>query len=218
MTEPDSSLIQRAIARTYSFAAKNLYDPIVVRGAFPLFGGNLNRLATEQGVKAVATAGGAPILDMPVGTAYFTIPVAKLHPGLVVGVDIAEGMVVRSAADAAEAGVDNLALAQGSAHRLPFRDGAFGAILCTNGLQVMPGLELSLQEMERVLRPGGSMFVSVVTLPLSRLLPADRAERLPTMLRSGMDVAMEISKTGIYVTEIEHERFATLIEAVKPLQ
>jgi hypothetical protein len=37
------------------------------------------------------------------------------------------------------------------------------------------------------------------------------------MLRSGMDVAEEISRAGIYVTSIQHERFATLIEAVKPV-
>ena len=209
--------VQRAIANVYSFAAKNLYEPIVVKRAFPLFGGNLNELALEQGRAAVQTAGGRPILDMPVGTAYFTIPLAKAHDGLVVGVDIAAGMVDEASLAAREAGAADLRMVQGNAHSLPFKDGSFGSVLCTNGLQVMPGLHESVAEMERVLEPGGTLFVSVVTLPLGRLLPQGSSTRLPTMLRSGMDVAEEISRAGIYVTSIRHERFATLIEAVKPV-
>jgi SAM-dependent methyltransferase len=217
MTRPTTTFAQRAIANIYSFAAKSLYEPIVVKGTFPLFGGNLNEMALEQGHAAVAAAQGGPILDMPVGTAYFTIPVAKNHEGLVVGVDIAAGMVDEAASAARRAGVDDLRLVQANAHSLPFEDASFGAILCTNGLQVMPGLRESVSEMGRVLIPGGMLFVSVVTVPLGRLLPASSSDRLPTMLRSGMDVAEEISRAGIFVTSIRHERFATLIEAVKPV-
>jgi SAM-dependent methyltransferase len=217
MTSPRTDRVQRAIASIYSFAAKNLYEPIVVKRAFPLFGGNLNELALEQGRAAVQAAAGRPILDMPVGTAYFTIPLARGHDGLVVGVDIAAGMVDEASIAATRAGVDNLQMVQGNAHALPFKTGSFGAILCTNGLQVMPGLHESVVEMERVLEPGGTLFVSVVTVPVGRLLPEGSSTRLPTMLRSGMDVAEEISRAGIYVTSIRHERFATLIEAVKPV-
>ena len=217
MTETQTGPAQRAIASIYSFAAKNLYEPIVVKGTFRLLGGNLNELAMEQGRAAAAAAEGKPILDIPVGTAYFTIQLAKHHEGLVVGVDIATGMVEETATRARAAGVDNLKAVQANAHSLPFKDAAFGAILCTNGLQVMPGLHESIVELERVLEPGGSLFVSVVTVALNRLLPADAAAHLPTMFRSGMDVAEEISDAGLYVTSIRHERFATLIEAVKPV-
>ncbi|MGH2753909.1 MAG: class I SAM-dependent methyltransferase [Actinomycetota bacterium] len=216
MTQRSTGFAQRAIAGIYSFAAKNLYEPIVVRRAFPLFGGNLNELALEQGRAAVAAAEGGPILDMPVGTAYFAIPVARAHEGLVTGADIAAGMVHEAAGAAREAGASGLQMVQANAHALPFQDASFAAILCTNGLQVMPGLGASVAEMERVLKPGGTLFVSVVTLPMSRLLPSANAEHLPTMLRSGMDVAEAISAAGIYVTTIRHERLATLIEAVKP--
>ncbi|HEX2051270.1 MAG TPA: hypothetical protein VHJ34_11665, partial [Actinomycetota bacterium] len=54
----------RAVARIYSAAADRLYEPIVVRGAFPLFGGDLNAHVAEHGRRAVAAARGAPILDM----------------------------------------------------------------------------------------------------------------------------------------------------------
>jgi SAM-dependent methyltransferase len=212
----DKRWSKRIIGGIYSYAAEKLYEPIVVQRAFPFFGGRLNELALEQGRRAVDAAGGGPILDMPVGTAYFTVEAAARHGGLVVGADIAAGMVQQAASAAAGRGLDNLAAVQADAHHLPFKDGSFSAILCTNGLQVMPGLTESVNEMARVLAPGGTLYASVVTLPLSRLMPTGASAKLPTMMRSGLDVAEEFSKAGIYVTKVRHERLATLIEALKP--
>ena len=186
---PRREPVQRFITNVYSYAADKLYEPIVVKGAFPLFGGDLNTLALEQGRRAVEAAKGRPILDMPVGTAYFTVQAARRHAGLIVGSDIAPGMVDEAARVARTEGTANLTLVQADAHRLPFADGCFGAILCTNGLQVMPGLEPSVRELARVLAPGGHLFVSVVSLPLSRALPLSAGRHLPTFLRSGLDVA-----------------------------
>lgn len=203
------------IGGIYSFAADRLYEPVVVRGAFPLFGGNLNALAAEQGRRAVRSAGGGPILDMPVGTGYFTIDYAAEHPGVVVASDIARGMVEETKKNAGEAGIANIAPVQADAHSLPFPDGCFSAILCTNGLQVMPGLEAAIRELARVLSPGGRLFCSVITLPVGSVIGPRRAEHLPTFMRSGSDVADELSRAGLFVESIRTERLATLIEAVR---
>ncbi|MFP5298448.1 MAG: class I SAM-dependent methyltransferase [Actinomycetota bacterium] len=205
--------LKHAIGGIYSFAADRLYEPVVVKGAFRLFGGDLNELALEQGHRAVASAGGGPILDMPIGTGYFTIRYSGAHPGVIVGVDIARGMVEETQRAAREVGVANIVPVQADAHSLPFPDGAFAAILCTNGLQVMPGLEASIRELARVLKPGGRLYCSVVTLPLGNALGPRVAEHLPTFARSGADVADEISKAGLFVESIRTERLATLIEA-----
>lgn len=207
---------KRAIAALYSSAAKRLYEPLVVHGGFKLFGGRVNKLVLEQGRRAVAQADGRPILDMPVGTAYFTLDIAPHHDGLIVGVDIAAGMVHQARLAAAEAGIANVAPVQGDAHRLPFADGAFGAILCTNGLQVIPGLQPAIAELARVVAAGGVIYTSVITLPLSRLAPAAAGLRMPTILRSGLDVAEEFSRAGLQILGIRHERLATLIEVRKP--
>jgi SAM-dependent methyltransferase len=209
--------IKRAVAEIYSRTAGRLYEPVVVKRAFPLLGGNLNQMALEQGRRAVTAAAGGAILDMPVGTAYFTLEAARKHQGLVVGADIAEGMVREAAALAHEHGMNNLSAVQADAHDLPFPDGAFAAILCTNGLQVIPGLRPSVAELARVLAPGGKLFVSVVSLPLSRALPAPASAKMPTFLRSGLDVAEALSDAGVYVTRVEKSRLATLIEALKPV-
>jgi len=205
---------KRVIGGIYSFAADSLYEPLVVHGAFRLFGGPLNDLVLEQGRRAVSGARGGPILDLPVGTAYFTVEMARRHEGIVVGVDIAEGMV-REAAGRARAEAPNLVAVQADAHHLPFADASFRAVVCTNGLQVMPGLGPSLDEMERVLAPGGRLYVSVLLAPVGAGFRRDTREHLPTLVRPSRDVVGAIAARGLHVTREERVRFATLIEATK---
>ena len=207
-----SDRAKRVIGGIYSFAADKLYEPLVVHGAFRVFGGPLNDLVVEQGRRAVAGARGGPILDLPVGTGYFTVEMAHRHEGIVVGVDIAEGMV----REAAGQGLTNLVAVQADAHDLPFEDAAFKAVVCTNGLQVMPGLVPSIKEMERVLAPGGRLYVSVILAPVGAAFRSDTREHLPTLVRPGKDVATVIGSTGLHVTRQERVRLATLIEATKP--
>ena len=204
---------KRVIGGIYSYAADKLYEPLVVHGAFRVFGGALNELVLEQGRRAVSAAGSGAILDMPVGTGYFTVEMARRHEGLVVGVDIAEGMVRETAAR----GEPNLTAVQGDAHHLPFPDGAFKAVVSTNGLQVMPGLVPSINEMARVLAPGGRLYVSLIVAPVGAVFPRDTREHLPTLVRPAKDVAAVIESTGLHVTRRERVRLATLIEATKAL-
>ena len=207
--------LRRAIGRAYSLVADNLYEPVVVKGAFRLFGGDLNALVLEQGRKAVRTADGGPVLDLPVGTGYFTMAMGRASTGLVVGADLAWGMVRHTARDARAAGIEDLVAVQADAHSLPFREAGFAAVVCSNGLQVMPGLEQNIAELTRVLRPGGTLFVSVVSVPLSTVLPDAAADHLPVLLRSGRNIAAAIGAGDLRITKIDRSRFAWLIEARK---
>lgn len=209
------SRIKRFIGSAYSFSADRFYDRIVVNGGFKLFGGNLNDLAIEQGRRAVEVAGGGPILDMPVGTAYFTAKLARSHQGIVVGSDIAWGMVARSMDVADEESTPNLRCVQADAHSLPFPDSTFPAVLCTNGLQVIPGLVPTINELARVTRPGGYLFISVLTLPAPRAVRESRGGKLPTIMLSGADIAQAVEQSGLEVRSRRSERLATLIEARK---
>lgn len=210
-------VIKRSIANLYSWSADRVYEPLVVQRAFPLLGGNLNELALEQGRRAVANAGTRPLLDMPVGTAFFTVTAAAAHDGLVVGADIAAGMVKRAKRAGAEAGVDNLVAVQTEAHRLPFADHSFGAILCTNGLQVIPGLEEAVAELARVLAPGASLYSSAITMPVAAALPSSVGRKLPTVLKSRRELVVALTEAGLALRSVRSQRFATLIEALKPV-
>jgi ubiquinone/menaquinone biosynthesis C-methylase UbiE len=211
----DGGRAKRLIGRIYSAAADNLYEPLVVNGAFKVFGGNLNTLVLEQGRRAVAQAHGGAILDLPVGTGYFAIEMARKHNGIVVGADIAEGMTRKTTVVARSAGVDNLVAIQADAHHLPFPDGSFAAVVCSNGLQVMPGLMPSVRELVRVLAYGGRLFVSVILAPVGAGLPRDTREHLPTLMRPGRDVVDAIKATGVWDVTSRRERLAYLIEATK---
>ena len=209
-----SSRAKRLVGGIYSFAADKLYEPLVVHGAFRVFGGSLNDLVIEQGKRAVSAARGRPILDMPVGTGYFTVEMAKRHEGIVVGADIAEGMVRETASRSGEA--PNLVAVQADAHHLPFPDGAFKAVVCSNGLQVMPGLVPSVVELSRVLAPGGRLYISVIVAPVGAVFRSDTRQHLPTMMRPAKDVVEVVERTGLHVTRNDRVRLATLIEATKP--
>ena len=213
--ERDHSVAKRLVGAIYSRAAGKLYEPIVVQRAFPLLGGNLNDLVLEQGQDAVASAHGAPILDMPVGTAYFTTAIARQHAGMVIGVDIAEGMVRQANVVAREAGLTNLLAVQADAHKLPFPDGCFGAVLCTNGLQVIPGLSPTVTELVRVLRPRGTVYVSFLSAPVTQFLSATRRSGLPGLMRPREDVLEAFSEAGIHAMTMRKQRLATLLRGTK---
>jgi ubiquinone/menaquinone biosynthesis C-methylase UbiE len=207
---------KKIIAEFYSFAADTLYEPVVVKTVFPLLGGDLHDRVRDQGLRAVETAGGAPIRDMPVGTAFYTVDAAEETDGLVVGADIAAGMVVETRRVGRDRGLSNLSGVQADAHRLPFRDGGFGAILCTNGLQVIPGLERTLAELHRVLRHDGTIFLSVVSMVFVGAVASDEANQsFPTMFKSRRALLQAIEQAGFKIKEVQTQRFATLVEAVK---
>ena len=208
-------MAKKIVGGIYSYAADKLYEPVVVKTAFPLLGGNLNDLVAQQGRRAVIAARGGRILDMPVGTAYFTIEIARDHPGIVVGADIAAGMVREARRAAGAVGVGNVLVVQADAHRLPFGDGTFPAVMCTNGLQVIPDLERAVAELARVVAPGGSLFVSLITAPVGALLPADLGDRVPTLLRSQAGVERVLRRSGFRVVTRQRRRLAFLFDAVK---
>lgn len=208
--------MQRAIGGVYSWAADKLYEPVVVRTAFPVLGGDLESAVLEQARRAVELAAGRPILDVPVGTAHFTTRAAVIHNGIVVGSDFAEGMVRESKRAARAAGVEGLVLVQADVHALPFANGSFAAILCTNGLQVFPGMQPAVNELARVLTPGGRLYVAVITLPIGMLLPPGLAAHLPTLLNSKREVIDALIAAGLSITSVTSQRLATFIEALKP--
>ncbi|MDX1393116.1 MAG: methyltransferase domain-containing protein [Gemmatimonadota bacterium] len=108
-------------------------------------------------------APGEDVLDVACGTGLLSIPAARaVAPGgTVLGTDISRRMVDRAAARAAEEGVGNARFARSDAESLEAPDGAFDAALCALGLMYVPDAGRALEEMLRVLRPGGRAVVAV---------------------------------------------------------
>ncbi|MBW2981184.1 methyltransferase domain-containing protein [Candidatus Woesearchaeota archaeon] len=57
-----------------------------------------------------------------------------------------------------------------AAQKMPLKDNLFDYVVCTEVIEHMPKLELSLKEMERVLKPGGKLFITFPNEKLRRIL------------------------------------------------
>jgi ubiquinone/menaquinone biosynthesis C-methylase UbiE len=115
---------------------------------------------------------GDVVLDVACGPGNFSREFARTvsDEGLVVGIDASRTMLSRGVADLRSDGLANLALVRGDATRLPFRDGSFDALCCFAALHLFADPFAGLDEMRRVLRPGGriALMTSVrrkLTLP-----------------------------------------------------
>lgn len=72
-----------------------------------------------------------------------------------VGLDYSDGMLEKARKDSFLGG----RLTRGDAGRLPFKDGAFDKLVCTNSFHHYPDHTAALREMRRVLKPGGLMLL-----------------------------------------------------------
>ena len=100
---------------------------------------------------------GDVVLDLACGPGNFTREFARTvgDEGLVVGIDVSRTMLDRGVADLQDAGLGNVALIRGDATDLPFRDGAFDGVCCFAALHLFADPLAALDEMRRVLAPGG---------------------------------------------------------------
>lgn len=116
----------------------------------------MDRRWRRRAVRDLRLPDGSHVLDVAAGTGDFTRESARqgLCP---VGVDLSFGML--------SAGDGSFALVQADASTLPFRDGAFDGLTCGYALRNFTDLPACLNEMARVLRPGGRVSLLEVAEP-----------------------------------------------------
>lgn len=103
---------------------------------------------------------GTRILDVACGTGVVTYQFAERNGnnGQIVGYDINPEMLAIAQAKQSNASIE---WRQGNVLELPFQDGAFDIVTCQHGLMFFEDRVRGLQEMYRVLAPGGSLLVLV---------------------------------------------------------
>jgi ubiquinone/menaquinone biosynthesis C-methylase UbiE len=97
---------------------------------------------------------GSAVLEVAPGPGYFCIELAKLGSYAITGLDLSHTFVRMARRKAAEAGV-KVDFQQGSAADLPFPSGSFDFLLCRAAFKNFAKPVAALQEMCRVLKPGG---------------------------------------------------------------
>lgn len=106
----------------------------------------------------LALTPGDGVLDVACGPGNFTRDFARVvgDEGLVVGIDASPTMLARAVRDTPER---NAAYVRGNAVELPFRNRSFDAVCCFAALHLFADPFAALDNMTRVLTPGGRVAV-----------------------------------------------------------
>jgi demethylmenaquinone methyltransferase / 2-methoxy-6-polyprenyl-1,4-benzoquinol methylase len=109
-------------------------------------------------VDQIVPAAPGRILDVATGTAGVAIQLASRTAGSVVGADLTVEMLRRGRVRLAARGLaKRVPLAAGRAEQLPFPDASFDALTFTYLLRYVDDPAATLQELGRVVKPGGTM-------------------------------------------------------------
>lgn len=131
-------------------SAAEFYDEFFVPALFAEWG---PRLADAAGIGE-----GMRVLDVACGTGLLALAAADVvgHMGAVVGVDLNPGMLA-----VARRKRSDVAWHECAAEALPFESQSFDVVVSQFGLTFFADRRRSLEEMWRVLRPGGRLAVAV---------------------------------------------------------
>ena len=163
-------------------------------------------------------------LDVACGAGALVVEVA---PGVerAVGVDLSEGMLglARARLADAEADLPNVEFVQAPSDALPFDDGSFTALACTTALHHFPDPQRSIDEMARVLAPGGRLVLGDAARDLLTTKVVDylqrRFEKGHVGLQRKRDIEAMLTRTGLRVTSSRYVwvRIYALVGAERPL-
>jgi ubiquinone/menaquinone biosynthesis C-methylase UbiE len=98
------------------------------------------------------------VLEVAPGPGYFAIELAKLGDYRITGLDISETFVEIAQANAAKAGV-KVEFQRGNASNMPFPKESLDFVLCRAAFKNFSEPQRALEEMHRVLKPGGEALI-----------------------------------------------------------
>ena len=106
------------------------------------------------------------ILDIATGTADLAIELTKTNAEEIVGLDISPGMLNIGKQKVASKGMEKvIKMVIGDSEKLDYNDAYFDAITVAFGVRNFENLDKGLQEINRVLRPGGNLVILETAVP-----------------------------------------------------
>lgn len=103
-------------------------------------------------------APGSSVLEVAPGPGYFAIELARRGPYIITGIDLSRSFVSIAKKRAEAAGV-KIDFRHGSASNLPIQDESYDFVLCRAAFKNFGEPVRALQEMCRVLKPGGKALI-----------------------------------------------------------
>ncbi|MHB8599755.1 MAG: class I SAM-dependent methyltransferase [Ktedonobacteraceae bacterium] len=130
-------------------------------------GPNAFAYAGQQLVDRIGIAEGTQVLDVGVGRGANLFPAAERvgHHGQVIGIDLAEKMLLETSAEIKRRSLVQATVLQMDAEQLSFPTASFDDVLCGFAVFLFPHLEQALAEFYRVLRRGGKLGITVGSEP-----------------------------------------------------
>lgn len=121
------------------------------------------RACSERCIAMAAPQAGERVLDVATGTGVAAFLASdRVGPrGEVVATDLAERMVAATAAEAQRRGLSNMRFERTDAEELPYDDATFDVAMCVLGLMYPADPQRAIEQMRRVLKPGGRAAVCV---------------------------------------------------------
>lgn len=119
----------------------------------------------EKLLDKAGIAAGMRVLELGPGPGFFTIEAAQRlsnseSPGMLYCLDIEPAMIARAKNKVTRHALENVALMLGNGECLPFKDASFNLAYLVTVLGEIPDKDRALQELYRVLRPGGVLSIS----------------------------------------------------------
>jgi|CXWL01.1.fsa_nt_gi SAM-dependent methyltransferase len=174
------------------------------------------QLVRHAGVKA-----GQRVLDVGCGTGVAAITAARVG-AKVVGLDLTPALLERARENARIAGVD-VEWHEGDAEQLPFPDASFDVVLSQFGHIFAPRPDVTIAEMLRVLKPGGTvafntwppeLFTGRMFVLTGKYAPPPPPGVVPPVLWGDPNVIRE--RLGAAVKDISFHRGEMRVPALSP--
>lgn len=127
---------------------------------------NIDKGWRRKAMKYISDSEKERLLDVACGTGDFSIAACRAGVKHVTGIDISANMVEIGCKKVDELGLaGQIDLRCGDSEQMEFEDGSFDVVTVAFGVRNFEHLELGLQEMQRVLRPGGKVIILEFSMP-----------------------------------------------------
>jgi len=160
-----------AVDSSSEAVARRLYSPEELAGV-PQSAVN-GALGVANHLRHAAIKPGETVLDVGCGAGIDSILAARRTgpAGRVLALDFLPEMLERTAAAAAEAGLANVEPLEGDMEAIPLPDASVDHVISNGVINLAPRKARVLAECARVLRPGGRLTVSDLTVDEEELPP-----------------------------------------------